>query len=233
LLQHGLSNSSFQIVYVISSTGCIFANINFLKYFKMKTLEIIGYKRANLGKQTARRLRNEAYAPGVLYGGEEQIHFYTPMALLKDLVYTPNANFITFNIEGTVYNCILQDIQFHPVSETILHIDLLQIFDDKKIKMEIPTMLVGDAPGVVKGGRLVNKMKKMPVSAYPKDMPEQVKIDVSSLDLGQMLRVRHLKTDNYTILALPNAPVAMVELTRALRTATAEPAEPKKGKAKK
>jgi large subunit ribosomal protein L25 len=185
----------------------------------MKTIEIIGYKRANLGKQTAKRLRNEAQAPGVLYGGKEQVHFYTPMALLKDLVYTPKSHFVSLNIEGTTYHCILQDIQFHPVSEVILHIDFLQIFDDKKIKMDIATVLVGDAPGVVKGGRLVSKMKNLPISAYPKDMPEYIQVDVSTLDLGQMLRVHHLKTNNYTILALPNAPVAVVELTRALRSA--------------
>lgn len=187
----------------------------------MKTIEIIGYKRANLGKQTAKQLRNEANAPGVLYGGKEQVHFYTPMALLKDLVYTPKSHFVALNIEGTTYNCILQDIQFHPVSEVILHIDFLQIFDDKKIKMDIATVLVGDAPGVVKGGRLVSKMNKLPISAYPKDMPEYIKVDVSTLELGQMLRVHQLKADNYTILALPNAPVAMVELTRALRTGEA------------
>lgn len=199
----------------------------------METLEIIGYKRANLGKQSARKLRNEAYAPGVLYGGEKQVHFYTPMALLKKLVYTPQAHFVALNIEGSIYHCILQDIHFHPVSETILHIDFLQIFEHKKIKMQIPTRLVGDAPGVVKGGKLVNKMRKIAVYAYPKDMPEQIQLDVSGLDLGQMLRIRDLQAANYTILALPNAPVAVVELTRALRTVTGEATEAKGGKGKK
>jgi len=195
----------------------------------MNILEIIGYQRANLGKQEAKRLRTEAYAPGVLYGGKEQIHFYAPMALLKNLVYTPKAYFVLLTIEGTRHKCILQDIQFHPVSELILHIDFLQIFEDKKVTMHIPTILVGDAPGVVKGGRLVTKIKKMAVSAYPKDMPEHIKIDVSSLDLGQMVRIHHIQTDNYKILALPNAPVAMVEITRALRT-TGEATETKPGK---
>lgn len=195
----------------------------------MNNIEIIGYQRANLGKQSANRLRTEAYAPGVLYGGKEQIHFYVPMALLKGLVYTPKAYFVLLNIAGTTYKCILQDIQFHPVSEVILHIDFLQIFEDKKVKMHIPTILVGDAPGVVKGGRLVNKIKKMPVFAYPKDMPEHIKIDVSALDLGQMVRIHHIKAENYKILALPNTPVAVVEITRALR-ATAEAAESKTGK---
>ncbi|OJW67427.1 MAG: 50S ribosomal protein L25/general stress protein Ctc [Candidatus Amoebophilus sp. 36-38] len=188
----------------------------------MKTIEIIGYQRANLGKQASKNLRNEAQVPGVLYGGNKQVHFYTPMALLKNIVYTPQAHFISLNLEGTIYNCILQDIQFHPVSEVILHIDFLQVFEDKKIKMHIPTVLVGDAPGVVKGGNLAHKMKKLPVVAYPKDMPDQIQVDISTLDVGQMTRVSHLKTENYTILALPGTPVAMVETTRALRAGSTE-----------
>lgn len=183
----------------------------------MTTIEIIGYQRANLGKQPAKQLRNEAQVPGVLYGGKEQMHFYTPMALLKELVYTPHAHFVKLNLEGTIYECILQDIQFHPVSEVILHIDLLQIFDDKKIKMLIPTELVGAAPGVAKGGNLVHKQKKLYVLAYPKDMPDKIQVDISGLEVGQMVRVSHVKADNFTILAVPGTPIAVVETTRALR----------------
>ena len=91
----------------------------------MQTIEIIGYKRENLGKQESKRLRREASAPGVLYGGPEQVHFYTPMALLRDLVYTPNVHFVDLTVEGKVYQCILQGIQFHPVSEMILHVDCM------------------------------------------------------------------------------------------------------------
>lgn len=183
----------------------------------MKTIEVIGYQRANLGKKSSKELRNEANAPGVLYGGKEQVHFYTPMALLKELVYTPNAHFVKLNLQGTIYQCILQDVQFHPVSEVILHIDLLQILDDKKIKMSIPTELVGVAPGVAKGGNLLHKQKKLNVSAYPKHMPEKLQVDISGLEVGQMVRVSHLKADNFTILAVPGTPIAMVETTRALR----------------
>lgn len=184
----------------------------------MKTIEIIGYKRANLGKQEAKQLRRAAHAPCVLYGGKEQIHFYTPMALLKDLVYTPDAHFVHLNIESKAYQCILQDIQFHPVSEMILHVDFLQIFASKQVKMPIPTMIKGQAPGVTKGGNLAKKLRKLPVLAYPKDMPEHIEVDVSALDLGQMVRVRDIKTKHYTILALPGMPVASVEIPRALRS---------------
>lgn len=188
----------------------------------MNTIEIIGYQRANLGKQAAKQLRTKANVPGVCYGGKEQVHFYTSMALLKALVYTPQAHFVLLNIEGTTYRCILQDIQFHPVSELILHIDCLQIFDDKKIKMDIPTALVGNSPGVAKGGRLVNKMRKLPVSAYPKDMPDQIKINVSTLDVGQMVRIRDIQAEQYTILTPASTPVAVVAMTRALRIAGEE-----------
>jgi large subunit ribosomal protein L25 len=185
----------------------------------MKTTEIIGYKRANLGKQEAKRFRRAANAPCVLYGGQEQVHFYTPMALLKELVYTPDAHFVDLTIEGTTYQCILQDIQFHPVSEMILHVDFLQIFADKQVKMQIPTMLTGKAPGVTQGGSLTKKLRKLPILAYPKDMPAHIQVDVATLALGQMVRVKDIKTEQYTILASPTLPVASVEIPRALRSA--------------
>lgn len=200
----------------------------------MKIIEIIGYKRANLGKQEAKRLRREANAPCVLYGGKEQVHFYTPMALLKDLIYTPDAYFVQLTIEGTTCQCILQDIQFHPVSEMILHVDFLRIFDNKQVKMQIPTMLMGKAPGVIQGGSLSKKLRKLPVLAYPKNMPAYIQVDVGALELGQMARVRDIKTAHYTILAAPSIPVASVEIPRALRSAAGKTedteAAPSKGK---
>ena len=188
----------------------------------MNTIEITGYKRANLGKIAAKKLRKDANTPCMLYGGKRQIQFYTPVAQLKDLVYTADAHFVHLTIEGEAYRCILQDIQFHPVSDAILHVDFLQIFDDKPVKMQIPVHVVGKAPGVTKGGSLAKKLRKLPISAYPKDMPAHVAIDVSALDLGQMARVRDIKTTQYTILAAPGIPVASVEIPRALRSATSK-----------
>ncbi|ROT46897.1 50S ribosomal protein L25/general stress protein Ctc [Candidatus Cardinium hertigii] len=194
----------------------------------MKTIEILGYKRANLGKVESKKLRIDAQVPGVLYGGTDQVHFSVPMVFLRDLVYTPHAHFVDLNIEGSVYRCILQEIQFHPVSEMILHVDFLQIFDDKKIKMEIPTACTGKAKGVEKGGVLSKKQRKLVVFAYPKDMPSVLDIDVSELDLGHIVRVHQIPTKHYTILALPNTPIASIEIPRALRSATSK--EEKKGK---
>ena len=214
-----------KLFYVVQGLGAIFAAITTLIQPTMKTIEIIGYKRANLGKQEAKRLRRDANTPCVLYGGQEQVHFYAPMALLRDLVYTPDAHFVRLTIGGTAYRCILQDIQLHPVSEMILHVDFLQIFDNKQVKMHIPTMLVGKAPGVVQGGNLAKKLRKLPVLAYPQDMPAHIQVDVSGLALGQMVRIRDIKMGHYTILASPGIPVASVEIPRALRSAAGQTEE--------
>jgi large subunit ribosomal protein L25 len=111
----------------------------------MKTIEIIGYRRANLGKSDSAKLRAEGYVPGVIYGGDEQIHFYSPVVLFRDLVYTNEAHFVHFNIEGVEGQAILQEVQFHPVSEIILHADFLRISEDRKVKMRIPIRIVGIA----------------------------------------------------------------------------------------
>src|SRR5205809_1838161 len=129
----------------------------------MKTVEIIGYLRANLGKAAAESIRQEGNVPCVLYGGGQQTHFFSPVILFRDIVYTNEAHFVHLNIEGDECQAILQEVQFHPVSEIILHADFLRIGTNRKIKMEIPTRLVGQAPGVAKGGTLVRKKASLKV----------------------------------------------------------------------
>lgn len=195
----------------------------------MKVIEILGYKRANLGKAESRKLRIDAQVPGVLYGGDKQLHLHIPMMRLRDVIYTPHAHFVDLHIEDAVYRCIVQEIQFHPVSEMILHIDFLQIFDNKKIKMEVPTSFVGKALGVAKGGILSKKQRKLKIFALPTAMPSVVEVDIAHLDLGQIVRVHQIPRQNYTILALPNTPVASIEIPRALRsTASKEEKKEKK-----
>lgn len=191
----------------------------------MNTTEIIGYSRESLGKQAAKKLRRGGDVPCVLYGGGQQIHFHTPMALLKGLVYTSEASFVRVTIGDAHYQCILQEAQFHPVSEMILHVDFLEIFDDKLLKMQVPTLIQGQAPGVTQGGNLAKKLRKLLVSAYPGDMPAHIPVDVSGLGLGQMVRVRDIEVGRYTILASPAIPVASVEIPRALRSAAGKAAE--------
>ncbi|MTI31986.1 50S ribosomal protein L25/general stress protein Ctc [Xanthovirga aplysinae] len=184
----------------------------------MKTVEIIGYKRANLGKSESRRLRGEGMAPAVLYGGKEQIHFAVPMQLFRDLVYTPDAHLVDLNIEGKEFKAILQDIQFHPVSEVILHADFLLLFDDKPVKMDIPVKYVGTSPGVQLGGKLVPSLRTVKVKALPKHLPDTIELDINELELGKSVRVRDIKPiEGVEVLNNPAISVASVEIPRALR----------------
>lgn len=184
----------------------------------MKEVEIIGYKRANLGKSDAKALRAESNVPCVLYGGKEQVHFQTPMILFRELVYTPEAAFVKINIEGKEYRAILQDIQFHPVSEIILHADFLELFEDKKIKMEIPVNFTGRSAGVDKGGKLTPKLRKLKIKALPKDMPESISIDITDLDLGKSVKVREVETENFEIMNPESVSIATVSIPRSLRS---------------
>ncbi|MCU0449417.1 MAG: 50S ribosomal protein L25/general stress protein Ctc [Bernardetiaceae bacterium] len=183
----------------------------------MKTLEIIGYHRANLGKKASKDLRNEALTPCVLYGGDKQVHFSVPMVQFKKLIYTPEVHIVELNIEGDRYRSIMQDAQFHPVSEVVLHVDFLQLFDDKQVKIDVPLKLQGSAPGVQKGGKLVQKVTKVRVQALPKNLPDAINLDVSGLDLGQSVRVRDIVTDDYKILTSGLVTVATVNIPRALK----------------
>jgi large subunit ribosomal protein L25 len=186
----------------------------------MKAIEIIGYNRANLGKAEAKRLRDQSMVPCVIYGGEEQVHFYAPMILFREIVYTAEAHFVHLNIEGNQFECILQDIQFHPVSETILHADFLQLFEGKLIKMDIPVHFVGKSAGVTKGGTLVKKRRTLKVNALPKNMPDYINVDISELDFGRAIKVSEVESVDFDILDTAQASVAVVEIPRALRSAT-------------
>jgi large subunit ribosomal protein L25 len=190
----------------------------------MKTIEIIGYKRANLGKVGAQRSREEGNVPCVLYGGGEQVHFVAPMILFRELVYTNDAHFVHLNIEGEEHQAILQDVQFHPVSEIILHADFLQINEGRKIKMEIPIRLIGQAAGVSKGGTLARKKASLKVQGFPKDMPEHIDVDVTSLDFHHAIKVMDMKIPNLTFLDPKRSPIAVVEVPRAAKMAADEAA---------
>jgi len=191
----------------------------------MKTVEIIGYDRANLGKAEAKRLRAEGHVPCVIYGGEEQVHFYAPMILFRELIYTDLAHFVHLNIEGKEYQAILQDAQFHPVSEIILHVDFLQLFEGKSMKMKIPVHFEGTSPGVVKGGSLIKKRRHLMVKALPKNFPDFITVDISTLDFGKALKVGEIEEKNFEILDSKISSVAVVEIPRALRGKTEEEEE--------
>ncbi len=188
----------------------------------MKTIAISGSPRENVGKRDAKELRYEGKVPAVLYGGKEQIHFAVNAPDLRDIVYTPDVNFVEIEIAGTKNKAILQDIQFHPLTEKIQHIDFLQLFDDKKLNMEVPVKLTGTSPGVKMGGKLVQKLRKLKVNAFPKDMPQFVEVSIEPLEVGKSVRVRDLKSDNYTITNVGEDTIVSVIMSRALKQAEQE-----------
>jgi large subunit ribosomal protein L25 len=199
----------------------------------MKTVEIIGYRRASLGKSDSQKLRDEGLVPCVLYGGNEQIHFYSPMILFRELVYTNEAHFVHINIEGVEAQAILQEVQFHPVSEVILHADFLRITEDRKIKMNIPVRLVGQAPGVAKGGTLIRKKATLKVYGFAKDMPDHIDVNVGELDFHHAVKVGDVTVGGLQFLDAKQASVAVVEVPRAAKLAdeTAAAAAPAEGAA--
>lgn len=191
----------------------------------MKTIEIIGYRRANLGKSESKRIRENGDVPCVLYGGDNQVHFHSPMILFRDLVYTNEAHFVHLNIEGEECKAILQEVQFHPVSEILLHADFLRIGEDRKIKMEIPVRLVGVAPGVSKGGALIRKRASLKVYGFPKDMPDHIDVDVSGLDFHHAVKVGDMVMEGLEFLDPKAAAIAAVEVPRAAKLAADEAAK--------
>ena len=195
----------------------------------MKSLEIIGFKRANLGKVEAKQLRSETNVPCVLYGGKEQLHFHTPAFLFRDLIYSGDVHTVALTVDGKSYKCVMQDVQFHPVNEMILHVDFLELNDDKIVKIEIPVKLVGTAVGVIKGGKLVPKLKKVTVKALPANLPDFIEVDVTALEVGKSVKVSDIKTNNYTIMNAKAIPLATVVSTRELKQAvTADAKSPGK-----
>ena len=196
----------------------------------MKTITIEGQLRTEYGKSATRQLRSQDLVPGVIYGGAQEINFSAPAKAFKPLVYTPNFQLAEVTVDGKMYRCILKDLQFDKVSDALIHVDLLELVEDKKIVASIPLKFVGTSTGVRAGGRLVPKMKSLKVKTYPKHLREQIEVNVEALEIGENLRVEDVKDENYEIVNSPRIPIVSVVTTRALRQEEAAAAAPAKGK---
>jgi large subunit ribosomal protein L25 len=183
----------------------------------MKSITIKGSKRESVGKVATKALRNADKVPCVLYGGENPLHFSANELDFSKLVYTPSAHTVVLDMEGVQkVNAILQDIQFHPVSDKILHVDFYQLFDDKEVSMDIPVTIEGSAPGVMlEGGTLVVSKRKIKVKALPNNLPDFITVDISELKLGGKISVIDLEADAFTILHPDNTVVCKVRTSRA------------------
>lgn len=187
----------------------------------MKTFQLNGAVRTDLGKKAAKAERAGENIPCVLYGGKENVHFTTTVSDIRKLVYSPEVFIVDLTVEGKTIKSIMKEIQFHPVTDKILHIDFQQISEEKPVVVEIPVKLEGLAEGVKAGGKLSLEMRKLKVRGNYTKIPEKIVIDVTSLGLGKTIQVGKLSFENLEILNAKNAVVAQVKLTRAARGAAA------------
>jgi len=195
----------------------------------MKSIAISGSARQNVGKRDAKELRYQGLVPAVIYGGTEQIHLSVSAADLKPVLYTPDVVFVELNIDGKQVKAIVQEAQFHPLTDQITHIDFLQLFDDKEVSMNIPIKLTGTSPGVKMGGKLVQKLRKLRVKALPANLPQVVEVPMESLEVGKSFRVRQVELENAKVLNNSDDTIVSVIMSRALRQAEQEAAKAAKG----
>ena len=187
----------------------------------MKSISIKATKREVVGKKEAKRLRVEGLVPGVLYGGDEPVHFYAPEKEFKSLIYTPNVYLVDLDIDGTVTQSIIQATQFHPVREQLLHVDFLRTSGDKTVKVEIPVKVEGFAKGIRNGGKLKLNLRTLKVKAMVKHLPDAIVINVDDLDIGQSYKVASLERENLEFLNAKAVPVVTIMITRAAKAANA------------
>jgi large subunit ribosomal protein L25 len=199
----------------------------------MKTFDVSGKLRGSLGKKDSRALRNEGNVPCVLYGGENPVHFYASAKDFTKLVYTPNVYLVNLNIEGQKAQALMQDLQFDPVTDELIHIDFMKVSNDKPVKVSIPIEIKGFAKGIKSGGKLQVEIRRLSVMALPQDLPDRIEVDVTELDLGQSIRVGNLSADKVTFLNSKSVPVVRIMMTRAARAAAQQKDEGKAGGKKK
>jgi large subunit ribosomal protein L25 len=180
----------------------------------MKSLAISAKTREKVGKSDSKALRNQGKVPCVLYGGEKQVSFYAHENDFRKLVYTSDVFLVELDIDGTKFSAIMQDIQFHPVTDKILHIDFLQVFDDKEITVSIPVKLTGLSIGVRNGGNLMHRRKSIITRALPANLPDAITIDISDLKIGMFVYIKDLRSDVYDFLAADNSVVVGVKTAR-------------------
>ncbi len=186
----------------------------------MKTFDLAGSVRTDLGKKATKAYRRDDIIPAVIYGGEkstEAIHFTVKAADVRKLIYTPEIFLVNLNLDGKEYKAILKDIQFHPVSDAVLHIDFLHVFDSKPIVIDVPVVLDGLAEGVKAGGKLSLDARKLKVRALYNKIPEKLHVNIEHLALGKSIQVGELSFEGLELLNAKNSVVCRVQLTRAAR----------------
>lgn len=180
----------------------------------MKSITIQGTKRESVGKKSTKALRDAELVPCVVYGGEETLNFSAEERSFKGLVYTPEAHTVSIEVDGKTIPAVLQDIQFHPLTDKILHADFYQLSDDKPVVMEVPVRITGRSKGVVAGGAMRQSFRKLKVKAIPANLPDEIVVDVTPLKIGSKLYVGSIKSEGFSFMHPDNAVVVAVKMSR-------------------
>ena len=191
----------------------------------MKSVKIEGTVRSEHGKSATRRLRSEGQVPCVIYGGEKEIHFSAPLLAFRSLVYTPAFQLAEITVDGTTRRCILKDKQFDVVTDTLNHVDFLELVEDKKVTANLPLKYTGSPAGVKAGGRLETKMKTLKVRTLPKYLKESIEVDLTNLELNANMRVSDVNAENMEVMNSPRIPIASIVMTRQLKQEATEEAK--------
>ncbi len=183
----------------------------------MKTITIEGQLRTESGKKATRQLRSQQLVPAVIYGGKTEVNFSAPLSAYKNIVYTSEFMFADIKVDGKSYKCILKDLQFNKVTDVLIHVDFLELVEDKKVIATLPLKYTGTALGVKAGGKLVLKIKSVKVKTLPKYLRENIEVDISNLQLNENIRVENIVAENMEIMNSPRIPIASVTMTRQLK----------------
>ena len=197
----------------------------------MKTITIEGQLRTDSGKKSTRQLRSQQLVPAVIYGGKTEVNFSAPASSFKSIVYTSEFMFAEIKVDGKTYNCILKDLQFNKVTDVLIHLDFLELVEDKKVIATLPLKYTGTPMGVKAGGKLVLKIKSVKVKTLPKYLRENIEVDISALELNENIRVENIKAENMEIMNSPRIPIASVTMTRQLKQEETAAAKAPVGKA--
>ena len=189
----------------------------------MEVLNINGTSRATTGKKANKALRREGLVPCVIYGGKEVVHFSSKSKSFKELIYTADFKLAEIAVDGKTYKCTLKDMQFHPVTDEVIHLDFVELVDKQRVTLEVPLRFTGSAPGVKVGGKLMTLLRRVKIKVAPENMVDHLNVSIEELNLGQSVRIRDIEVpDGVEILNAPALPVGAVEVPRALRSAEAE-----------
>ena len=180
----------------------------------MKSIELSGKIRETTGKSGTREVRKTQSVPCVLYGGEKSIHFHSNELAFRKLIYTPNVYTVNLEIDGEKHNAIVQEVQFHPITDKILHVDFLELKEDRPVKIKVPVILKGASEGVKQGGKLTLKMRKVAIKSLPGDLPDAIELDITPLLIGDSIRIKDITIPGVEILESPNNMVVSVRVTR-------------------